>query len=688
MRDADFFLDLLAGPRDRDGLPESIRFWKYRVEDRGLEQAFRVGLIYGPTGCGKSSFVKAGLLPRLASDVISVYIEATADETEVRLLRSLRARSPQLSGNLGIAESVSAIRCGEGLPPGKKLLLVVDQFEQWLHAKPTYENTELVRALRQCDGERVQCIFMVRDDFWMKVTRFLRELDVCLEEGKNSSAVDLFSVDHAKRILKAFGRAFGKLPEEPAELSKEQRAFVQQATAELAEDGKVICVRLALFADMMKGKPWTPAALRAVGGIAGVGVTFLEETFSAATAPPQHRLHQKAAREVLRALLPASGASIKGRMRSANELLTASGYEGKPADYEELIRILNTEVRLITPTDPECGEQDRSAPPTVSAGQKYYQLTHDYVVPSLRDWLTRKDNETMPGRARLLLEERAREWAGSHEDRFLPSLRETALIALLTRRKARTKIGQDMLRHVFWVHGRRIGIAVALLAVFALIIWRILPRQPLDVLRDTTWKAENRLEALHWLDLADPEVFKQVLIVLDNDTNKDFISGLVDAIRADLQTNSKTTQVRREEFASSLQGLLARTTLPADVRLISLRSLVLGDAAVFDWALKTLDEDRDPRFIAALADAIHLELEKDSKNGDGRCAKFSASLQKVLANSKLPARDRQNALRYLDLSDPVTFDQVLKTLDDDEDSAFVRGLVETIRAACSARRQE
>ena len=31
-QDADFFLALLPGPRDRDGLPESIRFWKTRAE--------------------------------------------------------------------------------------------------------------------------------------------------------------------------------------------------------------------------------------------------------------------------------------------------------------------------------------------------------------------------------------------------------------------------------------------------------------------------------------------------------------------------------------------------------------------------------------------------------------------------------------------------------------------------------
>ena len=57
--------ELLPGPRDKDGLPESIRFWKHRIEASD-ELTFTVGVIYGPSGCGKSSLVKAGLLPRLA----------------------------------------------------------------------------------------------------------------------------------------------------------------------------------------------------------------------------------------------------------------------------------------------------------------------------------------------------------------------------------------------------------------------------------------------------------------------------------------------------------------------------------------------------------------------------------------------------------------------------------------------
>ncbi len=71
--------------------------------------------------------------------------------------------------------------------------------------------------------------------------------------------------------------------------------FIEQAVDGLAEDGHVISVRLALFADMFKHQPWTPATLKSKGGTAGVGVTYLEETFSAPNSPPQHRIHQQPA---------------------------------------------------------------------------------------------------------------------------------------------------------------------------------------------------------------------------------------------------------------------------------------------------------------------------------------------------------------------------------------------------------
>src|SRR5215831_13951070 len=77
-QDTDFFLELLPGPLDRERLPDSIRFWKTRIEETDPESTFSVGLIYGPSGCGKSSLVKAGLLPHLSGDVRAVPMRAAS----------------------------------------------------------------------------------------------------------------------------------------------------------------------------------------------------------------------------------------------------------------------------------------------------------------------------------------------------------------------------------------------------------------------------------------------------------------------------------------------------------------------------------------------------------------------------------------------------------------------------------
>jgi eukaryotic-like serine/threonine-protein kinase len=453
--DSDFFLDLLPGPRDKDGLPESIRFWKHRIEQRD-EATFTVGVIYGPSGCGKSSLVKAGLLPRLGTHVLSVFVEATANDTETRLLNGLRKKCPGSPNDLDLIATIADLKSGQRLESGQKILLVIDQFEQWLHAKRSEQNTELVQALRQCDGEHVQCVVLVREDYWLTARRFMGELQIKPDEDQNLALVDLFDPMHARNILAAFGRGFGRV-NEPA--SKEQEMFFDQAVAGLSQDGRVISVRLALFAEMVKGKPWTPATWKEVGGTEGIGVTFLEDTFSSAKAGPRHRLHQSSVRSVLKALLPEQGSAIKGNMQSYDRLLQASGYAKRPNDFEELLRILDNELRLITPTDP-AGADD--CPAATQVSEKFYQLTHDYLVRSLRDWLTRKQKETRRGRAELLLADRAVVWNGRPENRQLPSLRQWLSICWLTAWKTWTPPQRKMMRKASRYHALR-GMVVGLL---------------------------------------------------------------------------------------------------------------------------------------------------------------------------------------------------------------------------------
>ncbi len=489
--DSDFFLQLLPGPRDRSGLPESIRFWKHRIESTD-DPSFTVGIIYGPSGCGKSSLVKAGLLPRLSKNIIPIYIEATPDDTEVRLLKGLRKRLPDLPADLDLTQTITALCQRQGSNPERKVVIVLDQFEQWLHAHRTELDMDLARALRQCDGDHVQCVVMVRDDFWMALTRFMSDLHIELAQGRNIAPVDLFDQMHARKVLAEFGKAFGRLPDDLGKLSKEQDVFLSQTIEGLAQDGRVISIRLSLFAEMVKGKPWTPTTLKDVGGTAGVGVSFLEETFSSTSL----RSHRRAAVAVLKALLPESGTGIKGHMRSHEELLEASGYAGRPREFTDLFKILDNELRLITPTDPEDSSDERTSG---EAGGRYYQLTHDYLVPSLREWLTRKQRETRRGRAELRLVERSSLWNAKPENRHLPSVWEWANIRLLTKKKDWTEPQRMMMKRAGRVHGLRSFVTVALLGA-GVVAGLNVRRQVIESQRAT--KAAGLVESLLDADIA------------------------------------------------------------------------------------------------------------------------------------------------------------------------------------------
>lgn len=542
--DADFFLELLPGPRDRDGLPDTLRFWKNRIEETVAEQTFRVGVIYGPSGCGKSSFVKAGLLPRLANTVRVVYIEATPDDTEARLLKGIQKACPELPDTLTLREAVAYLRRQDR--PRHKLVLVLDQFEQWLHGKQNQENTELVQALRQCDGERVQAIIMVRDDFGMALTRFMRELEIRLVEGENFATVDLFDLRHAKKILTAFGRAYGTLAEDGIP-TKEQEAFLDQVVSGLSQEGKVISVRLALFAEMVKGKPWTPATLHEIGGTEGVGVTFLEETFSASSTPPQHRFHQNAVRAVLRALLPESDSDIRGRMRSQSALLQASGYgtrlpmvqldsltvneriqlleQSWPKEFRDLIQILDQELRLITPTDPEGKDPAELIGTPLLAHERYYQLTHDFLVPSLRDWLTRKQKETRRGRAELLLADRAAVWNARPENRQLPSLLQWMQIRWWTQKRTWTPAQKKMMGKASRYHAVRTGIVAMLLAVATFTGLAI---------RDQATRQKKEAEAAALVQrLLDADTENLLIILHDMDADRRWTNPLLQKLHQD-----------------------------------------------------------------------------------------------------------------------------------------------------------
>src|SRR5262249_14682186 len=147
------------------------------------------------------------------------------------------------------------------------------------------------------------------------------------------------------------------------------------------------------------------------------------------------------------------GKDIKGVRHPEAELLEASGYAGRPGDFDELIGILDHELRLITPTDPEGTADGVGA--AAGGGPRCYQLTHDYLVHSLRNWLTRKQRETGRGLAELCRAERAAIWEARPERRPLPSVGEWLITRAVTRPKDWTEPQRRMMRRAGREHGLR-----------------------------------------------------------------------------------------------------------------------------------------------------------------------------------------------------------------------------------------
>ena len=465
--DADFFLELLPGPRDRNGLPESVRFWKRRIEELDDDKTFRVGVLLGPSGSGKTSLLRAGLLPRLGEHVLTVCVEARPEKTEKRLHAQIQKVMSGAEPGRNLRDTLALIRHGNGLPAGCKLLIVVDQFEQWLNDNEVEAGGELVEALRQCDGGRLQAMLLIRDDFTLALTRFMDALEVSLQQSKNFSTVDLFGVDHARRVLTAFGRALGTVKDD---LSRENEQFISAAVKELEDDGRIVPVRLSLLAAMGKDKPWTPEVLRDFGGPHGLGVAFLDDRLNGPAAHPMLRAHKVLTRRILEILLPEDHASIRGGVVARSELIRRLPPNERRETADEVLRLLDTELRLITPADTGAGSESDSSSTGTLGG---FQLTHDYLVPTLRKWLTASDRATWQGRGKLRLQELAAQWKYRKEQRFLPTFFEYARIMAAVPKSQRTTTERELIRNATRRHGLRLGV-ISVLALSVCMSWQFM----------------------------------------------------------------------------------------------------------------------------------------------------------------------------------------------------------------------
>lgn len=470
--DADFFLRMLPGPVGREGIPDSVWFWKLRIESHDAEQAFRVGLLVGESGSGKSSMIRAGVLPVL-KDVDTIVLESRPAD----LAERLRKRLEQVAdiGPLGDDLQAALVMVRDRMPENRKLLIVLDQFEAYLHETDEHGGW-LAETLRQCDGVAVQALLIVREDFFREASSFMKAIEEPLLQNANFATLERFGKAHARRVLTGFGIALQAINPQTPDWASEK--FVEQAVDALAEEGRVTPVRLAMLTEMLRDSPWTPATLRQVGGMEGLEVAFLRERLTGAGAHPEFRRRPDLVRRILDSLLPIESVSIRQHTVTADEIIARGGMEENPETVRELLRLLDREVRLITPAASEesawqggsagavpIGSAHASGGSGHGSGSGYgparYQLTHDHLVPSLRSWMAAEDEATWRGRNRLALRSAARRWSVDRGSGHLAGPLALAKWQMFTRRGERNPTEREFLR----VSSKRLARAAAIAAV-------------------------------------------------------------------------------------------------------------------------------------------------------------------------------------------------------------------------------
>ena len=168
-------------------------------------------------------------------------------------------------------------------------------------------------------------------------------------------------------------------------------------------------------------------------------------------------------------------------MQPADELQSAAGLVSDDEFFNGVIRLLDTELKLVTPTDPaqlaigaqsssgQSSEESTSGDRSTLGDARFYQLSHDFLVPALSAWLHQARRSTLRGRTEINLETQAADWSKNPESKRLPSLMEFTSINLLTRREGWTETQKRMMSNAAWHHLKRITTAVAAILVAWLI---------------------------------------------------------------------------------------------------------------------------------------------------------------------------------------------------------------------------
>jgi WD40 repeat protein/DNA-binding SARP family transcriptional activator len=358
--------------------------------------------VVGPSGSGKSSVVRAGLLPALGAGALPGSADwfvaemvpgpHPIEELEAALLRiGARPTSRLLerleSGSRGLLQAVDLV-----VPGATEILLVVDQFEEVFtlteHETERDAFLELLRVAVADPGSRVRVVITLRADFFDRPLQHPRFSELL---AKRTVAVPPMSPDELERAISGPAREVG-VSIEPG--------LVVEIVADVADQpGTLPLVEFALtelFERRDERATMTADGFSEIGGVTGALTSRAEQLYR--MMEPNGRT---ATRQVLLRLVTLGEGREDTRRRVSRAELTTLEIRG-----EELDAVLDAfgRHRLLT-----FDREPSTREPTV-------EIAHEAFLrewPRLRGWINEARDDVRQAR---LLTRSAIEWRAADAD--------------------------------------------------------------------------------------------------------------------------------------------------------------------------------------------------------------------------------------------------------------------------------
>lgn len=358
---------------------------------------FRFGVLMGESGCGKSSLLQAGLLPKLMGEGAThrgVYVKmgdrSPLDAIRAALIKELGEAAVGDAKTDFLTTVTQAAQVA-----GKPLVLVLDQFEQFfVQYKRAEERADFVQVLKAwyVSEVPVRVLVGIREDLSGRLIEIQKALGYSLGP-MDSFRLEKFSPSQATAVLREMARLERLDFNEPfmEELARKELAG--------AEDALISPVDVQVLAWMIvrqseeELRAFNQRSFQRLGGVEGVLQRFLERTLAALMGAAQRSL----AVEALLALTDRER-NVRAGMLSLDELQVKLKGKGLPAEIGEMMAWLaRGDVRLVTVEERETGLG--------------YELAHERLIPAL---LRVAGQElSAADRANQLLNRRVNEWVGN-----------------------------------------------------------------------------------------------------------------------------------------------------------------------------------------------------------------------------------------------------------------------------------